>query len=120
MQEPNGSIDLDFRSGYLFGLRLGSGCGSGAQGHRSGERIGARMRYEEIRYEVSSKVATITLNRPAKLNAWTQTMDDEAKSAFGRAAADTNGLPCRKWSESRVRIGPRLKGEFDAASEVYA
>ena len=30
------------------------------------------------------------------------------------------GLPCRKWSKARVRIGPLLKGEFDAASEIYA
>ena len=38
----------------------------------------------------------------------------------GENGSGTSGLPCRKWSESRVRIGPRLKGEFDAASEVYA
>jgi hypothetical protein len=30
------------------------------------------------------------------------------------------GLPCRKWSKDRVRIGPLSKGEFDAASETYA
>ena len=30
------------------------------------------------------------------------------------------GLPCRKWSKDRVMNGPLLKGEFDAASEIYA
>ena len=30
-----------------------------------------------------------------------------------------NGLPCRKWSESRVRIGPLLNGERHAASAIY-
>jgi len=29
------------------------------------------------------------------------------------------GLPCRKWSKPRVRIGPLLNGEWDAASAIY-
>jgi enoyl-CoA hydratase/carnithine racemase len=44
--------------------------------------------YEDILYEVSDPVATITLNRPASLNAWTNTMDAEIKDALSRAAAD--------------------------------
>jgi enoyl-CoA hydratase/carnithine racemase len=46
--------------------------------------------YDEIIYEVDDPVATITLNRPAALNAWTSTMDDEIRDAMRRAAADTS------------------------------
>jgi enoyl-CoA hydratase/carnithine racemase len=44
--------------------------------------------YEQILYEVSDRVATLTLNRPDKLNAWTQTMEQEVTSAIREAAAD--------------------------------
>lgn len=44
--------------------------------------------YDEIMYEVDDPVATITLNRPASLNAWTNTMDDEIRDAVSHAAAD--------------------------------
>ncbi len=44
--------------------------------------------YEDILYEVDDPVATITLNRPDKLNAWTNRMDHEIQDALGRAEAD--------------------------------
>ena len=44
--------------------------------------------YDEILYEVDDPVATITLNRPHSLNAWTDTMGTEVNDAFARAAAD--------------------------------
>ncbi|HEX9260136.1 MAG TPA: enoyl-CoA hydratase-related protein [Acidimicrobiales bacterium] len=44
--------------------------------------------YDEILYEVDDPVATITLNRPDALNAWTGKMDAEIRDAVGRAAAD--------------------------------
>jgi enoyl-CoA hydratase/carnithine racemase len=44
--------------------------------------------YENIRYEVDDPVATITLDRPASLNAWTEAMDAEISSALRRAEAD--------------------------------
>jgi enoyl-CoA hydratase/carnithine racemase len=44
--------------------------------------------YEEILYEVEDPVATITLNRPAQLNAWTDRMAAEVKHAMARAEAD--------------------------------
>ena len=44
--------------------------------------------YDEILYDVDDPVAVITLNRPAALNAWTNTMDDEIRDAFRRAEAD--------------------------------
>ena len=46
------------------------------------------MDAQEIRYEVAGRVATITLHRPGKLNAFTQRMQDELINAFGRADAD--------------------------------
>ncbi len=44
--------------------------------------------YEEIRYEVADPVATITLNRPAVLNAWTDRMSFEVRHAVSRAESD--------------------------------
>ncbi|MBI4883232.1 MAG: crotonase/enoyl-CoA hydratase family protein [Actinobacteria bacterium] len=46
------------------------------------------MDYSEIKYEVASSIATITLNRPQKLNAFTNTMMRELLDAFD--AADTD------------------------------
>ena len=44
--------------------------------------------YQHIIYEVDDPVATITLNRPEALNAWTGTMANELRDALGRAEAD--------------------------------
>jgi enoyl-CoA hydratase/carnithine racemase len=44
--------------------------------------------YDEIRYDVDDPVAVITLDRPAALNAWTNTMDAEIRDAMSRAVAD--------------------------------
>jgi enoyl-CoA hydratase/carnithine racemase len=44
--------------------------------------------YTEIAYEVADGVATITLDRPAKLNAFTSTMADEIVAAFDATDAD--------------------------------
>ncbi len=46
------------------------------------------MNYEEVLYEVAGRIATITLNRPDKLNAWTAKMGDEVRSAMYAAEAD--------------------------------
>ena len=46
------------------------------------------MRYEEILYEVSDSIATVTLNRPEKLNAWTMRMGNEVQHALQRADRD--------------------------------
>lgn len=44
--------------------------------------------YSEITYEVSEHIATITLNRPDKLNAFTGTMMNEIIDAFDRTDQD--------------------------------
>jgi enoyl-CoA hydratase/carnithine racemase len=44
--------------------------------------------YEEILYQVEDPVATITLNRPSVLNAWTDRMGFEVRHAIGQAEAD--------------------------------
>ena len=44
--------------------------------------------YEQIRYEVDDPVATITLNRPEVLNAWTDRMGFEVRHAVGLAERD--------------------------------
>jgi enoyl-CoA hydratase/carnithine racemase len=43
---------------------------------------------EHITTELTDRVLTVTLNRPDRLNAWTQTMFDELMAAFDRADAD--------------------------------
>jgi enoyl-CoA hydratase/carnithine racemase len=46
------------------------------------------MDFQEIRYEVADHVATITLNRPERLNAFTPTMGRELMEAFDRSDSD--------------------------------
>src|SRR3974377_1214142 len=46
------------------------------------------MKNQEILYAVADRVATITLNRPDKLNAWTATMEHEVRSAVEEAGRD--------------------------------
>lgn len=46
------------------------------------------MDFEQIRYDVTDRVLTITLQRPDRLNAFTQRMRDELIAAFDAADAD--------------------------------
>jgi enoyl-CoA hydratase/carnithine racemase len=49
------------------------------------------LAYEHILYDVTDRVATITLNRPDRMNAWTGTMEREVREAM-TAAADDEGV----------------------------
>jgi len=46
------------------------------------------MAYEQILYDVSGGIATLTLNRPEKLNAWTAQMGQEVHHALTAASQD--------------------------------
>ena len=61
------------------------------------------MSYQEIIYEVENRVATITLNRPESLNAFTEVMLSEWTEALQRAQRDEN-----VWVV--VVTGPALRG----------
>src|SRR5438067_7254448 len=52
------------------------------------ERDPPMTSYEQILYDVADGVATVTLNRPDKLNAWTLKMEQEVQAAVDRAEAD--------------------------------
>lgn len=46
------------------------------------------MALQETAYQVSDRIATITLNRPDKLNAWTGTMEHEVRASIYEAEKD--------------------------------
>jgi enoyl-CoA hydratase/carnithine racemase len=46
------------------------------------------MKYEQIKYEITDRILTLTLQRPDKLNAFTERMAGELLDAFDRADAD--------------------------------
>jgi enoyl-CoA hydratase/carnithine racemase len=46
------------------------------------------MNYAELLYSIAERVATITLNRPDRMNAWTPTMEAEFRAAINAASAD--------------------------------
>ena len=48
------------------------------------------MTYQHILYDISDKIATITLHRPDRMNAWTPIMERDVRHAMEAAAADDN------------------------------
>lgn len=46
------------------------------------------MSYQQIRYEVRDRIATVTLNRPERMNAWSDVMSEEVYQAMHAACAD--------------------------------
>ena len=55
---------------------------------RPGYNTGMANTFEQVLYEVDDPVATITLNRPDQLNAWTARMGHEVAAAIGEAERD--------------------------------
>jgi enoyl-CoA hydratase/carnithine racemase len=79
------------------------------------------MAYEQIIYDVSENIATITLNRPEKLYAFTGIMMNEMIAAFDQADADDNvraiivtGAGRAFCAGADLSAGPRT---FDATRE---
>src|ERR1700728_906003 len=48
------------------------------------------MSYQDLLYSVDDKVATITLNRPERMNALSRNLEAEIHRAFDEADADRN------------------------------
>src|SRR5882724_6895405 len=80
------------KSGYRFSLATNAKRlrGDHAQTIATAHSGRTRVTYQQILYEVSEKIATITLNRPDRMNAWTPVMERDVRDAMGRAAADDN------------------------------
>ena len=51
---------------------------------------------EETIYAVADRVATITLNRPDRLNAWTATMEREVRTRLEEAERDDHVIDLRE------------------------
>ncbi len=67
--------------------------------------------YQQIIYEVDDPIATIKLNRPAQLNAWTDRMAAEVKHAVASAEADERVVVIVLTGEGRgFCAGADLKG----------
>ena len=95
--------------------------------------------FETIRYEVADRIATITLNRPNRLNAYNATMSQEIIAAFDKSDADDEvhavivtgegrafcagadlekGAATFDYADSRAQGGPvRADGSIDWAHE---
>ena len=69
--------------------------------------------YEQILYDVVDPVATITLNRPPQLNAWTDHMASEVKHAVACAEQDAGKqLPQHgRLAQALEQLGRELPGE---------
>src|SRR6266576_4863520 len=73
-------------------VRAPSGASNDQLQHGAGNSITstgrARVTYQHILYDVNDKIATITLNRPDRMNAWTPIMERDVRHAMETAAAD--------------------------------
>jgi enoyl-CoA hydratase/carnithine racemase len=86
--------------------------------------------YREILYAVKDPIATITLNRPERLNAWTDRMGAEVKHAMAAAEADSSVAVivltgagrgfCAGADMQRLQSLSAGEGSLDAQSELDA
>jgi enoyl-CoA hydratase/carnithine racemase len=60
------------------------------QGKHNNKQREITVSYEHILYDVSDRIATITLNRPDRMNAWTAIMERDVRHAMEAAANDDN------------------------------
>jgi enoyl-CoA hydratase/carnithine racemase len=73
--------------------------------------------YKQILYEVENPTATIKLNRPDRLNAWTDRMADEVRHAVAQAESDENVVVIVITGEGRgFCAGADLKGLSDIST----
>jgi len=73
--------------------------------------------YEQILYEVTDPIATIKLNRPKQLNAWTDQMAAEVKHAMAAAEQDESVVVVVLTGEGRgFCAGADLKGLQDLSA----
>ncbi len=81
------------------------------------------MELKVVRYEVADRVATITLNRPDRLNAWTGRMHHEYRWAMAEADADSEvravvvtgaGRGFCAGADARALDGHVEKGAYDS------
>jgi len=80
---------------------------------------------EQTRYAVEAQVATITLDRPERLNAWTARMNTEYRHLLGRAADDPGvrvivvtgaGRGFCAGAESEDLAGHAARGAYDSGA----
>jgi enoyl-CoA hydratase/carnithine racemase len=76
--------------------------------------------FETIRYAVSNHVATITLNRPERLNAFTPRMSDEIVAAFDKSDADDDVRAVIVTGEGRGFCSGADLGSGDATFDFAA
>ena len=69
------------------------------------------MNLETVLYDVRDGVATITLNRPEAMNAWTPQLSDELSLAMG--AADADDAKSAPWQR------PQAREDFDLAAPKF-
>ena len=65
-----------------------------------------------VLYETADRVATVTLNRPGRLNAWTPDMAEQLRAAVAQLAlAETGEPPSQATISVGVAVYPLANGE---------
>ncbi|MEA1960516.1 MAG: enoyl-CoA hydratase-related protein [Bacillota bacterium] len=78
------------------------------------------MDYQQIKYEVEDRILTITLNRPDRLNAYTEILRAEMIDAFDHADADDNIRAIIVTGEGRAFCAGMDLGDSSASFDYTA